>query len=173
MLYSHRKYLNQDAKNMLCDAMVLSPLNYCDVIYGPCLTGHDSNRIQKLQKCCLRLIYGIRRRERITYKLQDANWLNMYSRRVLHSAIFFYKILKKESPRYLVEKVRYRNQVHNRNLRCDHILVTPRHNKEFFKKSFAYNIANIINKFQIVDFSTPIASVKKGIKTRLFQSQLL
>nr|CAI5825217.1 unnamed protein product [Callosobruchus analis] len=60
---------------MLCDSLVLSHLNYGDVIYDSCLIASDAFRIQKLQNSCLNL----------THKLNDAHWLNMKNRRLLHA----------------------------------------------------------------------------------------
>lgn len=88
-IYSQKNYLSVNIKKMLCDALVLSPLNFCDTIYGPCLDCSDTYRIQKLQNSCLRLIFGIRRREHISHKLKDAGWLNMFDRRELHIICFF------------------------------------------------------------------------------------
>jgi hypothetical protein len=103
MIYSHRHYLSQATKKMLCEALVLSPLNYCDSIYGPCLDVLDTRRTQKLQNSCMSLIFGIRRREHISHKLKELKWLNMYNRRKLHATCFFYKVLKFKTPPYLLD----------------------------------------------------------------------
>lgn len=81
MLYPNRHLLSQSLKLKLTDSLVLSHFNYCDVIYGPCLDKLDSNRIEKVQKSCLRFIYGIRKFEPISYKLKEAKWLCMEDRR--------------------------------------------------------------------------------------------
>ena len=86
MLYPHRHVLPERLKIKLTDALVLSHFNFCDVAYGPCLTNIDKNRIQRVQKSCLRFIYGIQKHEPISHKLVAANWLNMESRRVLHAS---------------------------------------------------------------------------------------
>lgn len=171
MLYCHRHYLNWDTRRMLCESLVLSPLNYCDSIYGPCLDVTDIGRIQKLQNACLRLIFGIRRRERISYKLKELKWLNMFNRRVLHATCFFYKVLKYKSPPYLFERVVYRTDVHNINIRRKNILTIPRHSKQFFKRSFSYSIASNINRFNVIDFSMSCDTFKKNLKTVLLNQQ--
>lgn len=61
LLYSSRHLLNTKLKILLCDTLVLSQFNYCDVLYGPCLDQVEKQRIQKVQNSCLRFIYGIRR----------------------------------------------------------------------------------------------------------------
>jgi hypothetical protein len=161
MLYSHRHYLERDTKKMLCDALILSHLNFCDNIYGPCLDSGDIRRIQKLQNSCLRFIYGIRRRERISHKLKDAGWLNMQNRRLLHTLCFFYKVLKYKSPPYLIKKIRYRTDIHNINIRNRYLLNIPSHQKELYKRSFSYCIASLVNKYKIYDLTFSLNTFKK------------
>ena len=122
-------------------------MNHCDSVYGPCLDSTDARRIQKLQNSCLRLIYGIRRRYRISHKLRNITWLNMYNRWQLHMTCLFLKILKLKSPRYLHNKLRFRTDVHNINIHRKNILTIPQHCKGIFKRSFSYNAAICINGF--------------------------
>lgn len=73
LMYVQRHCLNMKLKKMLCDSLVLLHLHYiCRV---------DVNRVEKLQNLCLRLICGIE--QRISHKLRDVRWLNMYNRRNL------------------------------------------------------------------------------------------
>ena len=147
-IYPHRHYLAGDVKKLLCDTLVLSHFNHCDNVYGPCLDGVDMGRIQKMQNNCLRLIYGIRRRQRISHKLKDCKWLNMVNRRNLHSACIYYKILKHKCPKYLYNKISFRTDVHHLNLRRKHVTI-PKHNHEFFKRSFTYCIAKFFNSLSL------------------------
>lgn len=148
LIYIHRQYLGQDVKKLLCDSLVLSQCNYCDVVYGWCLDYSDRARLQKLQNSCIRLIFGIRRGNRVSYKLRELAWLNMTNRRILHSRMFFYKILKYRSPPYLYQKITFRTDVHHLNLRRRNICI-PRHNKELFKRSFSYNVAHQMNSLNL------------------------
>lgn len=101
LLYSNRQLLNTKARVMLCDSIVLSQLNFCDVLYHPCLDGVDRGRIQKLQNACLRFIYGLRKHDHISHTIRWCGWLNMSARRFLHSACLIYKIIKFSTPPYL------------------------------------------------------------------------
>lgn len=156
---------------MLCETLVLSPLNFCDTVYGPCLDSYDTKRVQKLQNSCLRLIFGIRRRDRVSHKLKEIGWLNMYNQRVLHAVCFFYKIIKYKTPPYLYKKIKHRTDVHNLNVRRKNLLSIPAHNKEFFKRSFSYRIAHYVNKYNINDYLVSEAIFKKKFKTSLFDQQ--
>lgn len=171
MIYSQRHFLSIDIKKMLCDSLVLSHFNHCDTVYGPCIDSIEIRRIQKVQNSCLRLIFGIQRRQRISHKLQTAGWLNMYNRRKLHMACFFHKILKFKSPPYLLNKLSFRNDVHNINIRRKHILTVPQHRKEIFKRSFSYNIATCINKLPFDGLILTCESFKKTYKKYLMRNQ--
>ena len=95
-IFPHRHLLSKKDKIMLTDSLVLSHFNFADVVYGPCLTRMDSDRVQRVQKACLRLICGIRRREPVSHKLKEINWLSMDLRRKLHSAVLFHKIISSD-----------------------------------------------------------------------------
>lgn len=170
MLYPHRHYLNQDTKKTLCESLVLSHFNFCDSIYGPCLDNVAKRRIQVLQNSCLRFIFGIRRRNHITYKLKEVQWLDMAKRRELHSISFYYKILKNRCPPYLSNKIKLRTASHTVNIRHRYLVDIPKHNREFFKCSFSYNVANLINKYKITDLTPSLTSFKKTIWRKLFSS---
>jgi len=169
-IFSHRHSLSRKTKTMLCDSLILSHFNYCDNVYGPFLDSTDVKRIQKMQNYCIRLIYGIRRRQRVSNKLKELGWLNMVQRRTLHSVCLFYKIIKFKSPPYLLEKLKFRTDVHNLNLRRQFILTIPRHNKELYKKSFTYQISFLLSKFKIIDFNPSVLSLKKKIKQQLLEA---
>lgn len=171
MIYGHRHYLDEDTKILLCDSLVLSHFNHCDSVYGPCLDSCDVRRIQKVQNSCLRLIYGIRHRQRISHKLRDAKWLNMYNRRKLHMTYFFYKIVKYKSPSYLHDKISYRTDIHNINIRRKNLLTIPRHNKQLFKRSFSYNIATCINLINVSGSAHSNLTFKKNYKKYLLENQ--
>ena len=146
MLYPNRHLLNMEAKLMLCDSLVLSVFNHCDLVYGPCLRAVDVERVQRVQKSCLRFVYGVRRRERISHKLIDAGWLNMADRRMLHTACRLHHVLLTGTPPYLCNKITFRTHVHNLNLRHRGVVTIPRHRSQLFKHSFSYVAAKVLNK---------------------------
>jgi len=145
ILYSNRHILNRDLKKLLCESLVLSHANYGDTLYHYCMDASDGSRVQRLQNSCLRFVYGIRRRDRISHTLNWAGWLSMSQRRFLHVACFFHRILLMKSPPYLYNKIRFRTDVHTLNLRHRSTITIPRHNLELFKRSFSYRIASVYN----------------------------
>lgn len=171
-IYPHRQYLDQNIKKELCDSLVLSHFNHCDNVYGPCLDSQDTRRIQKVQNSCIRLIYGIRRRNRVSHKLKDLSWLNMYNRRKLHATILYYKIIKNKSPPYLYDKISFRTDVHHLNLRRNSINI-PKHKTEFFKRCYSYNIGYLLNclNLDMDDLNLGIYTFKKRYLNKLLRNQ--
>lgn len=163
-IYEHRTILPKKTKTMLCESYVLSQVNYCDTVYGPCIKQSDATRIQRLQNSCLRLIHGIRKYQHISHTLKTTNWLNMYSRRYVHSATLFFKIIKNQVPKYLHRKLRFRTDVHTLNLRFRGRLTPPKHKLELFKRSFSYQIATTINKLP--------AKILQSKNVSIFKKQL-
>lgn len=146
LIYQNRAILSRQLKSMLCDSLVLSQLNYCDTIYGSCLLKSDEERIQRLQNSCLRLIFGVRKYEHISHYLRLNGWLNMSERRYLHTICFFRNILKTKTPVYLYNKITFRSDVHNINIRSRGRLSMPKHSMQQFKRSFSYQIVSLMNK---------------------------
>lgn len=149
LLYPHRHTLNESLKIKLTDTLVLSHFNYCDVLYGPCLDKMDKNRIERVQKSCLRYIYGIRKFEPISYKLKDAKWLNMENRRKYHAASLYHAIILNKTPLYLHKKIKYRTDVHTLNLRFRGLISPPLHHTAIFRRSFTYNIYILYNSLPL------------------------
>lgn len=146
LLFPHRHILTQKLKIQLTDSLVLSHFNYCDTVYGPCLDNIDINRIEKVQKSCLRFAFGIRKYCRISYKLKAAKWLCMTLRRDLHCMSLYHNILTYKSPQYLYNKIKYRSDVHNLGLRFRKLISPPPHKTAMYRRSFSFSIYYHYNK---------------------------
>lgn len=85
--YANRHCLNEKSKIMLCDSIILSMFNYCDVVYGPCLDLKISSRIQQIQNACVRFIFGLKRRDHVTRYLSEIGWLKMHNRRYVYGLL--------------------------------------------------------------------------------------
>lgn len=173
LLYHNRTALSHNLKKTLCNSLVLSSFNHCDTVYGPCLTVSDSERIQRVQNSCLRLIYGIRKYEHISHTLRHVGWLNMKNRRFCHLASLQHSIVLNKSPPYLYQKITFRTDVHHLNLRYKNVLTIPAHKTSLFRRSFKYNIANIYNGLPSVLKSKPLSNFKKSLKEIIFEKQCI
>lgn len=126
LLHSNRHILDEQLRLRMCESLILSNFNYYDVLYHHCLDSVGVGRLQKIRNSCLRFIYGLGRRERITYYLQRSAWLNMANRRLLHVACFYHKILTMRRPPYLFNRITFKTDVHYINLRFRGRLTIPK-----------------------------------------------
>uniref|UniRef100_A0A1Y1M6V6 Reverse transcriptase domain-containing protein n=1 Tax=Photinus pyralis TaxID=7054 RepID=A0A1Y1M6V6_PHOPY len=145
LLFPHKFYLSTSIKLMLCNSLVLSHFAHCSPVYSSCITHDTTHSIQRVQNSCLRFVYGISKYDHITHKLKDANWLSMTSRRHLQNAVLFHKIISDKRPPYLYNKIRFRTDIHNLNLRHRGLLTIPQHKTALFERSFSYTIAVMYN----------------------------
>ena len=84
---------------------------------------------------------------------------------------FGFKIIKYKMPRDLYDKILFRADVHNVNLRRRYLVTVPQHRKEMFKRSFSYNIASLINSLDEINFDQSVLAFKKTVKERLLHLQ--
>lgn len=171
LLFRNRLLLTLKTKILLCNSLVLSHFNFADEIYGPCLDSVTSKRIQKTQNTCLRFIYGIRKRNRVTHKLKDVKWLNMYNRRQLHAACLFHKIIIYRTPPYLYNKITYRTDVHNINIRTRGNVTIPKHKTQLYKRCFTYQLSHIYNNIPPNIRPLSIPAFKRHFFEYLFNHQ--
>lgn len=171
-LYPHRHYLTTKLKILLTESLVLSHFNFCDAVYGPCLTREYSKKIQKVQRSCLRFIYGIRKFEPVIHKLKDCNWIDMEKRRRLHSMILFHSIILYKTPPYLFNKIKLRSDVHTLNLRHRGLLSAPTHSTTTFTRSFTFNIVSLYNGLPLPLKSLSLYKFKKSYTQFLLTGSL-
>lgn len=167
IIFNNRGSLSKKMRVLLCDTLVLSQFNYADAIYNFCIDRADFARIQKVQNACLRLIFGIRRNQHISHKIAEVGWLDMATRRTLHAACLFHKIISTKVPHYLFNKISYRTDIHNLNVRFKGLLTPPRHSTAFFERSFSYNIVKMFNALPCNILSKSVTSFKHNYKCLL------
>lgn len=171
LLYPHRSYLPLKTKIMLCESLVLSQINYCSEVFSHCLDAGCSYKLQKLQNSCLRFIYGIRKFDHVSHRLKDTNWLSIKNRYKLKSMCFYHSIVTKKAPQYLYNKLTFRTDVHNINIRKKDFLTVRQHNLTLYNRSFSYNICVVYNGVpaQIKALSRP--TFRKHMFGRLLELQ--
>ena len=171
-LYGSSYILDANTKLRICQSLILSIFNYGDIIYGPCITSNDKRRIQVAQNSCVRFVTGIKKGQHISAARRDIGWLDMESNRLLHSLCLYHKIIINGTPSYLRNRVKYRLEMHNVNIRHSKTLSIPKHNKQLFKRSFSYQIAFCYNKVSNVQKSKLLKQFRTLIKQDLFNKSL-
>lgn len=146
MLYPHRLCLGRPIKKALCSSLVLSRLQYGCQLFSVCLDSNCLRKAQRLQNSCLRFIYGIKKFSHISHTLKPTNWLNMANKFKMQRLCFYHRVVSKGVPVYLYNKIKYRTDIHNVNIRHKEMITVPKHRTTLFKRSFTYSICSEYNQ---------------------------
>lgn len=106
VLYRVRNQLSEKARVTLCESLVLSRLNYGDIVFGPRLLSKSQRLLQRVQNACCRFCFTVPPRSRISPFLNAAGMLNMESRRQLHMSSLIFNLMKFNEPDYLFKKLK-------------------------------------------------------------------
>ena len=177
-IYRYKKFLGREAKITLCDSIVLSQFNYCDVVYSNMDISLE-NKVQKIQNHCLRFIFNFpyRMKDRCDYDelRKQLKWLNMKYRRVQHGLTMIYKILNGLAPNYLRDTFTLTSEIHNVNTRGanNSIWINKNITSKLHRKSYTFYMAKIYNSIpENIQKSQSVNSFKQAIK-RYIQSEKL
>lgn len=168
-IFINRHFFDTSTRSLLCESLVLSNFTYGDVLYSPSLKKEACTKIQKVQNCCVRLIYGLSRHQRISHVYRNLHILDMRGRRLLHQITYYIIIIRTSNPTYLYSKIQFRHQAHNVNIRANSYISIPKHRLEQFKNSFTYSIAKHINDLlPIIDiYNFPICVIRSRLRQHI------
>lgn len=144
-LYKFKYILSTSVKLKITESLILSLFDYCDTLYGPCLSVHDAHRIQVVQNACMRFSANLKKRDHVTPSYIEYGWVKMNIRREIHFACLIQKILVTSTPAYLREKLIFAEEVQNRSRRNPFLLQIPRHSTSAFESSFTYYASTLYN----------------------------
>lgn len=77
VLYRNKYNLYRYLEIILCENLILSQFNYCDIIYDPYLANFDSSHIQIVHNPCLKLIHSMKENDSISHTLFPFSWLSI------------------------------------------------------------------------------------------------
>lgn len=140
LLYPHRGCLPLKLKLSLCNSLVLSQVKYCSEVYFESLDYNYKNKIQMLQNSCIRFAYGIRKYEHISEKLLQSGWFIMKKAFRLRELCLFHSVIKSKKPPYLYNRITFRTDIRNINVRRKDTIVPPRHRTSSYERSFTYRV---------------------------------
>lgn len=144
----YKRFLNKQAKITLCESIVLSQFNYCDIVYSN-MDIYLKNKIQKVQNWCVKFIFNLGRKDHCDYDLlrKELNWLDMNQRRVKHGLTLIYKILHGLAPNYLLDSFTLVNQIHNVNTRRANscIYINKNISSKIHRKAYTFEMSQIYN----------------------------
>nr|CAH7742951.1 unnamed protein product [Callosobruchus chinensis] len=172
ILFVNRELLNTNLKKDLCERLVLSKNLYAMVVYFPCLTVTDMNRLQIIQNTCSRLINNLRKYDHISHTYSHLKWLNMKNLFKYTFLCFVHKIMLTSIPAYLRNKLVSRFTIHNMSVRRKSLITMPLHHTALFDRSFTSNAVKLYNSISHEMRTTKSMTAFKSIlKKTLLQNQ--
>ena len=101
---SIRKYLTQDAAETLVLTLVISHLDYCNVIlYG--IAECDINKMQRIQSMCAKLVLSRGKFESSKQALYDLHWLPIKARITFKLLTVMYNCTVGNAPEYFLNSM--------------------------------------------------------------------
>ena len=174
----YKRFLNQESKIKLCESIVLSQFNYCDVVYSN-LDQFLKNKIQKIQNLCIKFIFDLRRKDHCDYNFfrKQLKWLDMNQRRVKHGLTLIYKILHGLAPNYLADSFCLVNEIHSVNTRSSRnndIWINKYASSKVHQNSYSVAMSKIYNRIpEEIKKCTSVNSFKKRIGELLLNNGLV
>ena len=103
-----KSFLTLQQLKMLIQAVILSAIDYCNSLYFGC---HSSviNQLQSVQNRACRVIFGLKKRDSIHYKLKELHWLKVKERIEFKFLLLVYKAVNGLAPAYLNELITFTN----------------------------------------------------------------
>ena len=165
--------LSFELKRQLVHCLLFSKLDYCNGLYYG-LPDIQLKRLQKLQNCCVRFLYGKRVKpwDSIRPFLKEAHFLPIKERVQFKIALMVFKSINNIAPDYLRKHITVKGQL-NRSLRHENdffLLETPQLPRLVkTHRGISYSAPKIWNNLPYeVRSSNDIVTFKKNLKTYLF-----
>lgn len=99
-----RKFLSVEHLKTLVNSIIIAKVDNCNsLFYG--ISSYDSNRLQKFQNSCARLIFGKRKYDHVSGILRELHWLPSEARTYFKILCYVYKSIHGMAPEYLSELI--------------------------------------------------------------------
>ena len=171
--YRFKNFLTTETKYRLVEVYVLSKLNYCNTVTQG-ITMALKNKLQLLQNTCIRYIYNLKKYDHITPHLDKLNTLNIENRTKYHGLSQMHKIIKGLAPPYLMERLTFRDDIHDHNTRHQNFIDIRRLNKAVKDGAFFVKTAKDYNDLlqrKIVNKDMTISIFKRHCYKYILQQQ--
>lgn len=165
VLYRMRPFISEELRIRLVESLVLSKLNYTDVVFGPRLLAKTHRLLQRVQNACARFCFNIPFRSHVSPFLNAHHILKIKHRRKLHLACLLFGVMKHSAPKYLFDKIKKLPNIRSCERRqCSMQLSTQRHRSAAFRGCFRYAASKCWN-----NIPPPIRNLQSsyGFKNKL------
>ena len=170
-----RNLLSYNTCSTIIHALISCRLDYCSsLLYN--VPTHQTDRLQRLQNQCARILTKSSRRDHSTPVLKSLHWLKIQDRITYKILMLTYKSYYNIAPTYLCELISRRESYVNTQLGADHHqLIMPPISKDcsntFLERSFFYADPCEWKKLSECILMSTFDSFRKSVKTMLFTQQ--
>ena len=124
------------------------------------------------------MVGNLPRHAHVTPSRLDLGWLSAYRRREYFICLQAFAVLANARLSYLVERLTYRQSLdltaRHSERRPPQAFAPPRRRTKAFKHSFAQETMDLLNSFNITDFSAqPTMAFKRNLRAELFRRDLV
>ena len=98
-LYRIRCFLSYDVPVMVANALVSSPVDYCNSLFRS-FSSKNITRLQNIQNCLARFVSDASRFSQFSPILQSLHWLPVKQRIIVKTLLLIYKFLTTGKPKY-------------------------------------------------------------------------
>ena len=144
--------------------------DYANVVYN-CLNARDSNTLQKIQNCALRIILQGDSRSHVSDMHKELKLNYLADRRHMHTLNQVYKCINDLSPTHVNNQISLMSTNHQMQTRStlSHVAYVPNIRLEVCRKSFRYRGPCLWN---IIDDEIKIKPSIDSFKRAVYQSDL-
>ena len=164
-----RRYLSQDATQLLVRALAISRIDYCNVLLAG-ITSEKLQRLQRLENTCARVIALTPRMTHIRPVLKALHWLPVKERIEFKVLVHTYRALHDSSPLYIKDMLKPYTPA--RPLRSGDQLLLQKPTittTTFGRRTFAYMAPSLWNPLPYaIKSAQTLETFKSKLKTHLF-----
>ena len=167
-----RRYLTEDATKTIVHALVTSRLDYCNaLLYG--LHASVTNKMQRLQNTCARMITKTKLRDHITPMLIKLHWLHVPRRIEYKILSHTYRAIYRQAPQYLCDMLPLYQPVRALRSQSTLTLTVPRsRTRTYGNRCFPKAAALLWNRLPAnIRDTNRIAAFQCGLKTFLLRQE--
>ena len=175
----YQRMLGYEAKKTLCMSMVLSQFAYADVVFMN-MTKCLQYKIQKIQNWCVRFIFNIKRRDRVsvTELRKKLGWLSMSETRILHGLTYIFKMINDLAPHYLSDLITFKHEVYGegvstRSSSKKSLWISNEVRTKSRNNAFVFSMSNLYNDLpEEITTAKNVSSFKNRLKNYIKSGKL-
>ena len=172
-LFHLKNILNTQTKQYLVQTLIMPNIQYGCPVYAN-ISKSLTAKLQKIQNCCIRYIYNIKRSDHVTPFYRKSQWLTVENLILYYMITLFHSVLLNQSPKYLYDKIKINSWSEKSKYarRNRHKFNIPAHRTVLYNKSFLISAIRQWNKLPTsITENCNIVSFKKNMKKYLLSQQ--